>query len=62
LDNVGMTIQRCNQAVTGPHDNRECLVAQNLTQINRALIYTVPVIVFSLAIRANRSFFVRGPA
>jgi hypothetical protein len=36
--------------------------AQDLTQINRALIYTMPVIVFSLAIRVYRGFFVRGPA
>jgi hypothetical protein len=61
-DNAAMTTQRCNQAVTRPHDNRERLVAQKLTQINRALIYTVPVIVFSLAIRAYRGFFVHGPA
>jgi hypothetical protein len=35
---------------------------QDLTQINRALLYTVPVIVFSLAIRVYRGFFVREPA
>jgi len=34
---------------------------QDFTQINRALMYTVPVIVFSLAIRIYRGFFAREP-
>ena len=36
--------------------------ARDLTQVNRALIYTMPIIVYSLTIRVYRGLVIREPA